>query len=1341
MDIAKILENIKKASDFLETSIQDLVGAWRRGDRFRVLVVGFIAWFFFCASQQTWLKQIIPLLKDIPQLLNQTGLNISWLLAGVLFFWAIYEAARIKQDSLTQDDEKFTEFKAIKGLRPFTKEDREIFQQLGRDLPLKECLAEINRDSFRFGILLGESGCGKTSFLQAGLIPQLCEPASKVHGIYVPFSDRDPLVTIRQAFADKLPLLSEEVNQANFLSLLSQGVEAASKPLVLIFDQFEQFFVHFKRKEDRQFFIQALADWYLHPEPSQVKIFVSIRKDFYGYLLELQKAFGDRYSPSPQEVIELEKFSPEEATKVLEVIANTENLGFDPDFIAEVAAEELASSEDGLISPVDLQILAWIVNKQKTEELKAFNQTALQKLGGIEGLLTHFLEKTLEKRFTEAQREEAVKVLLGLTDLERQVRAGSLTVREIQVKLPDLSTSVIEETIEWLAQGDVRLINSIKREGVEIYELAHERIIPALLKVSGKVISEADRASQLLEQRLNEWLGSHRSPRFLLNPWELWLIWRQKSYLTWGTKRQQKERLITASWRAIYQVMAGVATIGVLLALIWWGWQTPPAQLWQIRRDLIYWSMKVDDKMAGQAAVAFAKDGNFAKVEKICDREVQDPIIAAETLIVSAAVANKLQQTETATSLQQKAVLQLKKALASAQQIDDSDDRAEALTVIAETYIQLKDSDQASKLLEEALASAQQIDYFLFRAEALTVIAEAYIKLKNSDQASKLLEKALSSTEQIAQQIDNSYVIAEKLIAEKLRAIAEAYIKLKNSDQASKLLEKALSSTEQVVDSSYRAEELGAIASVSSQLKDSGRASNLLEEALASAQQIVDNEYRAEALGAIASASSQLKDSGRASNLLEEALASAQQIVDNEYRAKALRAIASASSQLKDSDQASNLLEKALASAQQIDDNEYRAEVLRAIASVSSQLKVSDQASNLFEKAFASAQQIVYFDNSRAELLRVFAEAYVQLTDSDQVLASAEQIDSFYYRAEALKMIAEAYIHLQDSDQASNLLEKALASAEQIDHSYYVRAKALREIAEAYVLLQDLDQASNLLEKALASAEQIDHSSSRAELLREIAEAYVLLQDSDQASNLLEKALASAEQIHSSYARAEALRAIAEAYVLLQDSDQASNLLEKALASAEQIDHSYYFRAEALRAIAEAYVLLQDSDQASNLLEEALASAEQIHSSYARAEALRAIAKAYIQLKDSSQASKLIEEALASAQQIVDSEYRAEALGVIASASSQLKDSDQASNLFDKALASADQIDSSDNRAKALEIISEIQAKLGNWSQVRHIALDKCPNNGCKVELLAHALTVRAEQQHPQLVDKDESSE
>ncbi|MGK7896001.1 MAG: hypothetical protein AB4372_20900 [Xenococcus sp. (in: cyanobacteria)] len=733
-----IIEVIWKTSDFFGKFIDDLRKAWLQGDRRRVLLVGFVASFIVCASQQEWLRASIPFLKNIPQLPETAWINILWILSAILFIWIIYESIKPPLPPLLEATE-FKESLAIKGLRSFTEKDQEIFKQLQRNRVLQNCLAEINRDRFRFGVLFGESGCGKTSFIKAGLIPQLSQTDSKFQGIYVRFSERDPLVTIRQAFVEKLPLFPEDISQLDFLTLLSQGVEAASKPLVLIFDQFEQFFVHFKRKEERQFFIQTLTDWYKHPQPPQVKIVFSIRQDFYAYLVELQKAFS--YSPSPQEVIELEKFSPEEATNIMGVIAKTTaSLEIDRQFIKEVAEQELAGGEDGLISPVDLQLLAWIINGQKSSELRGFNEKAFQKLGGVEGLLTEFLERTLKTRITENQKKASIKVLLSLADSERRVRAGILTFEEVQHKLPDIPTIILQETINWLKADGVRLITPVEQEGVIGYELAHEKMIPALLKLVNKELPETDKANQLLERRVNEWLSNNCDAYYLLRWRELKLIQKQKLHLKWGINRHHKQKLISESKRRFQVLLFKVISLLIIIGLFWLGTQyylsTSKGEIQQIRWELNRVSKLVDrDETRTLVVITLAKDGDVKQALTTANQidSSSSKVEALRKIIIAISQLNQPQE----------GITLLKQALTTANQIGSSSSKVRILNAIARVFGQLNQPQEGITLLKQALTTANQIDYYYaehYKARALNAIIKVQAQLENWGQARKVSE-------------------------------------------------------------------------------------------------------------------------------------------------------------------------------------------------------------------------------------------------------------------------------------------------------------------------------------------------------------------------------------------------------------------------------------------------------------------------------------------------------------------------------------------------------------------------------------------------------------------------
>ena len=166
---------------------------------------------------------------------------------------------------------------AYQGLRPFGFEDAPLFARLQRDALVRECVEALTDPEFRFGILYGPSGCGKTSFLRAGLWPRLSTPDASHCGVYVKCRELNPLESIRQALAEQLHLPPASVERAEWLPLLAMAAQTTSKPLVVLLDQFEQFFIHHKRKTDRAPFVHALVAWYRQEPPLPVKILVCIQ--------------------------------------------------------------------------------------------------------------------------------------------------------------------------------------------------------------------------------------------------------------------------------------------------------------------------------------------------------------------------------------------------------------------------------------------------------------------------------------------------------------------------------------------------------------------------------------------------------------------------------------------------------------------------------------------------------------------------------------------------------------------------------------------------------------------------------------------------------------------------------------------------------------------------------------------------------------------------------------------------------------------------------------------------------------------------------------------------------
>jgi tetratricopeptide (TPR) repeat protein len=922
--------------------------------------------------------------------------NSQWffwvVLVVVVLFAVAVVVAVFQKSSLVSTKENPLERPAIKGLLSFGSGDVEIFSRLERNQDIKSCLNLLEDENFRLGILWGESGCGKTSFLQAGLIPELTK-RGQMQGIYIQFSDKEPLITVKKALNKtlKLALSNEELEQLDLLSVLRKVIEVTQKPLILFFDQFEQFFVHYQSTEARQPFVKALKDWY-DDEEIAVKLLMSFRSDLFYQQYEIQKVLD--YSLDSRNNIKLKKFSVEQATKILAMIAETENIEFDRQAIQSFVEQELVDQSkdksDEPISPVDLQILSLVIGKQGLSENRKFEKAALNKIGRFEGLLYQYLEERLsfrEQSVNKTQKEAVIKVLLELIDANGLTRAGAFSVAQLQEKLSTINSQDVRDSLRWLEQE--RLITPLTQEEETVYQLAHERMIPAVMKLSGKILPKAYKANELLNKQVRFWMESNYNARYLLGWHELWLIKRQQASLLWGDKQSQKQKLIQKSQERLF-LFVGVIGLIFLLGVGTWGGlnYTKAGQLWQIRRDLATWTEQVNDPTNQvQAVTAFLKDGELPQALNIANQIKNDDNSKAYALNAIAEAIGKLNQPEEGAKL-------LKQALNIANQIKD--DNSYVLRAIAEAYGKLNQPEEAAKLLKQALDSIQDDR---FKAYALSAIAEAYIKLNQPEESAKLLKQAFDSIQD------------DRFKASPLSEIAEAYIKLNQPEEAAKLLKQALDS---IQDDQFKASALSAIAEAIGKLNQPEEAAKLLKQALDSASQInqmKDDSPKASALSAISEAIGKLNQPEEAAKLLKQALDSARQIKEDSPKASALSAIAEAIGKLNQSEEAAKLLKQALHSANQIPDD-YKAPVLSGIAEAYGKLNQPEEATKLLSQAFDLAANIGNTDQKTNALVSI-AQAHANLKNWGEALTVTKECSTDPCHVESLAAVLTIHAEQQ----------------------------------------------------------------------------------------------------------------------------------------------------------------------------------------------------------------------------------------------------------------------------------------------------------------------------------------
>ena len=1150
------LDELRQLTGIIQKLLQWVKGLIHNQNCSTLLLLVGIVWFFlFKPHGGIALKIIQPWWGTTLPPWYYTVFWLVWILIIIVAFLLRKPTA----PSSEAEAPELVELRAIKGLHPFTSEDAATFRNLQREPALIQCLTTITDPSFRFGILIGLSGCGKTSFLQAGLVPRLKEPKYNHHGIYVRFSSREPLATIQTALAQQLeiPLApldpftreTEIVDPgAKFLQLLTQAVEAAGSPVVLFFDQFEQWFIHYQKDSQRKPLLQALKNWYSQRDTVPVKIFISIRSDLYYLLHELQQTLG--YSLRPQDVFQLEKFSLRQATQVLKVIAQTENLDFDHNFLPQLTQEELAHQEDGLISPVDLQILAWMIEGQNIPQLRAFNRRAFEKFGGAEELLSRYLKQALRASGSKAQRKAAVKVLLALTDLDQPVRSEELTLEELKAKLtPNLPSQEIKQAVNWLKGGKVRLINPVDKDGAVGYELAHECLIPAIIKQSDRELTAASRANQLLERRLKEWLRNNRSNRYLFSWWELWSIERKKPYLVWGRKIAGKQQLLALSRQLIYKIAALV--IGVVLTVAsfsGWLWLTPQGQIQQVR-----WSISnpfssplelVRDHLAVKAAVALGKDGRWQSAFKLVKEHVQD----------HGARGYFLKKFSTVIVLQEnpnQAKAQLKQALALAQEIKDPYSKSDALINISAAYSQLNNSEAAQKTLQDSFKAAQEINKDpSSKSRVLSSIAAAYLQLNNSEAAQKTLQDSFNAAQEINKDLSDK--------SDVLSSIAAAYPQLKNSEAAYKGLQNILKAAQEINNPSSKSDVLSSIAAAYPQLNNPEAAQKGLQEIFKAAQEINNPSHKSDALSSIATAYPQLNNPEAAQKGLQEIFKAAQEINHPSHKSDALSSIATAYPQLNNPEAAQKGLQEIFKAAQEINQPFYKSRVLSSIARAYPQLNNPEAAQKGLQEIFKAAQEINHpFYKSR--VLSSIARAYLQLNNSQaaqktlqEILKATQEINNPSSKSDALISIATAYSQLNNPEAAQKGLQEIFKAAQEINNPSS-KSDALISIATAYSQLNNPKAAQKGLQDIFTIAQEINDPVPKSDVLISIAAAYSQLNNPEAAQKTLQDTLKAAQGIKDPYYKSRFLISIATVYLQLKNPEAAEKGLQDIFTVAQEI--------------------------------------------------------------------------------------------------------------------------------------------------------------------------------------------
>lgn len=968
--------------------------------------------------------------------------------------------------------EAMPERQAIKGLRSFELKDAEIFKRLERGRDVQEVLDAVDTADLRLFVLMGESGVGKSSLLQAGLMPNLGQVGFV--GVYVKFTNREPLESIAKAL--KLDAAG------SLVEMLRSAVGKTGKPIVLMLDQFEQFFVQFQ-EEKRAEFIAELKAWY--DSDLAVKILIGIRGDLSDRLVEIQKALG--YSLRPDQSYRLERFAPAQATEVLRVIAETEKWSFNQAFVEEMTRDELAGL-DGKISPVEVQVLAQMVSREPDEDNQRLDRTAFQKLGGVDGLLGRGLQRSLDAIPIKSDRERALEVLLALTDLERNVRSGAFSTAQLQGMTEKVhgSPSDVEAAVRWLLEA--RLISPGENSGAMVHELAHERLIPALRQVANQELTDANKANLLLDRRVNEWLGSGKSKRYLFDLKELWLLRKQRGFLEWGQQRSQKEALVRSSWKVVTWDFGFCGSPLILGAIIGLWSHTSYGQVqwtrWHLRNYTIGDPSVVSNPENLHIAalldtlinipidpisafwIQYLSSGHIEHLDMEANFQIIEIISKSNSSLKNEELAQKihtlmnnydqLNRVRLISKILQSNIYAednkitddlLKKAIVITESMKEESDSEKlskgiALGLMAGSKTHLKKEDSSQNLFNKSRNLLNLVKDENGKAEAFVDIAEAYTKVGDSDKLSQL--------------IDQAFQILEKSQSDPQRAktIYKIFNQFKkiNKDTSVKIIEQSFKLAQSTQDLSIKSSILSETSILFLRMEDEKNARDTIIKSLEILKSIQDSSKKATALHHLLKAVAQFKNNENKQYLFKESINLAMSMKDSGAKINSFHKLITITSGEPDDLSSQQYLNQLMDSISKIEDESEKSKILILIAQI-----------------FSDSTRIQGVDEVISKILTL-AKGLNEATHKE---------DKFSAQASILSSHARFYLRTGDVIKAKSLLSEA---SKKLDLS--LNSRAISHVAQIHAEMGNSREALRLFHKCL----DLDKGKVLAQILRADAE-------------------------------------------------------------------------------------------------------------------------------------------------------------------------------------------------------------------------------------------------------------
>jgi WD40 repeat protein/tRNA A-37 threonylcarbamoyl transferase component Bud32 len=392
-----------------------------------------------------------------------------------------------------------------RGLRAFREEDATFFT--GREVFAKRLLELVLRQSLV--AVVGSSGSGKSSVVQAGLVPLLRRqhPPEKTWEFVFLTPGERPFHRLGAAI---IPLLEPHLTETDRLTeaqKLGDRLAAGELPLrfvadrvleklgrvdrlMLIADQFEELFT-LTPAGDRQAFVNTLL---ASLGEGPVSLLLTLGAEFYGHAVSLSRHLSDRLEHS---LVNLGPMTPDELKRAVVEPASHVGLDFEEGLVERIL-------NDVAREPGSLPLLEFALTELwKGRRGALLTHSAYDSLGQVAGAIATRAEAEFDM-LAPAQQTQVRHVFTRLVRVAEPEQGGEDTRQ--RTVLSEFAQQA-QEVVRRLAAADSRLLVTGRDEstGKETAEVAHEALIRKWNRLRSWV--NEDREFLLWRQRLAMGLG------------------------------------------------------------------------------------------------------------------------------------------------------------------------------------------------------------------------------------------------------------------------------------------------------------------------------------------------------------------------------------------------------------------------------------------------------------------------------------------------------------------------------------------------------------------------------------------------------------------------------------------------------------------------------------------------------------------------------------------------------------------------------------------------------------------------------------------------------------------